>query len=133
MVEQNGFAKSPRESWNDLEKNIKQILKETEAYIQTKRFLGKIIIPIIVTNSKLYFLKYSKGDLDNNGDLTDYNSVNEIEGIVYNFPEVLKWDKMQQTILSEDEEMFQHHVKSIFIVNINYLGTFVAKILDQSL
>lgn len=131
VVENNGFAKSPRESWNDLHKNIRQILKETEAYIQTRRFLNKIIIPIIVTNSKLCLLKYSKGDIGENGDLTNYESIKEVEGIVYNFPEVLKWDKMQQIIKSNDDEHFQHHVKSIFIVNINHLRSFIPKILNQ--
>ena len=129
---------------DDIYEHIKQVLKETEFYICTNRqhpsnlsdtpiVLTHIIIPIIVTNARLGYLEYSKGDLSSNGDLINYSNIKEVEGIVYNFPQIMKWDYWQQTVENLGGTLNQHHIKSIFIVNINYLSEFIKKILDQEL
>ena len=120
-------------SYKDIHDHIKQVLKETEAYLSCGRYLGKLIMPVIVTNAPLYFLKYSKGDIDSNGNLIDYTNLEEVEGVVYNFAEVMRWDRGRQTIANSADSLFQDHVKSVFIVNINHLDSFLSKMLDESL
>lgn len=129
--EKNGFAVTAKENRNDIHKFIRQTLKETEAYLSQNRCLEKIVMPTIVTNAKLYFLDYSKGDIDSNGNLTNYNEIKEVKGLVYNFPEVMRWDKGQQIIKSEDKGFGIHHVKSVFIININHLQDFINDIIQK--
>lgn len=118
-------------SYKDVHDHIKQVLKETEAYLSTDRFFNKTIMPTIVTNAKLYFLEYSKGDIDSNGNLIDFTNMEEIEGIVYNFPEVMRWDKKRQVISNVGNSISQDHVKSVFIVNINHLDSFISKMMNH--
>ena len=120
-----------RTSYEDIHNKIRQVLKETEAYIFDKRFIDKIIIPIIVTNTNLFQVDYSKANLNSRGDLVTLPSIRTITSIVYNFPEIMRWDKGKQVI--KNLNTYQDHVKSIFIVNVNHLVNLIKKIEDQDL
>ena len=118
-------------SFKDVHKAFRQSLKETEAYISTNEYLSirvvpfnNIIIPIVVTNAKLFFLNYSKVDIDKNGDLINYGDIEEVGYIAYNFPQVLRWGGMGNQIVYHTSGS-QDHVKTIFFVNINYLAEFI--------
>ncbi|MDO8623317.1 MAG: hypothetical protein Q7R52_03650 [archaeon] len=117
------LAKIPR---NNIHEKVKQALKELEAYIYNNRDIGKFIIPIIITNSKLYYFDYTKSDINNNGDLINFQDLEEVNYLVYNFPEILRWDKGQQIVQSLSNS--DHHIKTVFIVNINYLNEFLKEI-----
>ena len=120
---QENIARSPRKKIHD---HIRQVLKETEAYVDLERFIDSTLIPVIVTNAKLYFLDFENSNIDSNGDLTDFKSIKEVESIVYNFPEIMYWDKGRQMVKSKNSKESNHdHVKSVFIVNVNHLNELI--------
>ncbi|MFH1592716.1 MAG: hypothetical protein ABIB47_05105 [Candidatus Woesearchaeota archaeon] len=130
-----GLAKTSRQ---EIHQYIRQVLKETEAYISTEEYLGirksppnDFIYPVIVTNAKLYSLDYSKDDINSDGDLTNYSSIKKIGFVAYNFPEIVRWDERGNQVVSNTSEP-QDHVKTVFIVNINHLKEFLRIISYQS-
>lgn len=118
---------------SEIRDHLRQVLTETEAYLSTERFIGEKIIPVIVTNAKLLYLEYDKSGIDKNGNLTDYDTLREVDMVVYNFPEILKWDKNQQIIKTDGESISDSHIKSVFIVNVNSLSQFFKKLTDFNL
>jgi len=112
-------------SYGDIHDNIKQILKEVEAYVCNERFLDNFLIPTLVTNAKLYQVDYSEEHLDDNGNLKDYDELPELDYVIYNFPEMIRWDKGRQLLQDKHTSMSQDHNKSVFIVNVNHLESFI--------
>jgi len=123
--------KTVRTSNSEIHSHVRQALKELEAYISHKAITGKIIIPLIVTNAKLFQLKYSLDNIDSRGNLKKYESFKEIPGLLYNFPEVIKYKHKMSTV--RDDEVFSDHVKSIFILNMDHLKEMIPSILDQNI
>ena len=119
-------------SYKDIHEHLRQVLKNTEAHLSTFRnddkitninFIGVSFFPVIVTNSPLYILKYNSDNINTNGDLTDYESVESVPYLIYNFSEVMRWDNSSQII--ENVHHRNYNLKSVFIVNINHLTELV--------
>jgi len=132
-ITQQGFVKTSKNSEENIHKAIKQVLKETEAYIYSRGLPNSIIIPIIVTNADLYYIDYSKGDIDSKGDLTNYDEIKKIKGLVYNFPEIIKYGVYKSLIQGISPGILKHNVKSVFIVNVEHLKEFIDLILEQDI
>lgn len=116
-------VKQFKEPAQEIHKHIRQVLRETEAYLYDPVFDNEniqTIIPVIVTNAKLYFLSYTKGNIDSRGDLIDYNKIDEAPWIIYNHPQILKWGKNKEIIPDSNG-----NENSIFIVNIGALDRFL--------
>lgn len=105
-------------SYKDVEDAATQILKNTEAYLNLiSREERCIVYPVIVTNSNLCLLDYSKSRQNENGDLVDYQDFRKIDCVVYNWPEIMKFkDKVISNVTDAPNQD-----KSIFIVNIETL------------
>ena len=78
---------------------------------------------MIVTNTNMFYLDYDEKDIDNKGDIINFKSLEKIPYIIYNFSEIIG-DPFQK-----DESQ----MKSIFIVNINFLDEAITKIVRQTL
>jgi len=127
----------------DVHDHLIQVLKETDAFLSTELFRtikqkkmmeikelsgtnmimnpNELIIPMIVTNTELYYLDYEESHLNSDGDLTDYTSIKAIDGIVYNFSDI--------PINTTEKQI--DSTRSIFITNVNQLKKFIHLILDQ--
>ena len=107
---------------------VRQLLKNLEAYITVndKKLRNEtLLVPIIVTNTELGFLNYSSHNLDKNGDLIDYKSIEFKPYLVFNFPQQIKGNGY---IVSPVASTMGGEMKSLFIVNVNHLSEFVEKI-----
>ncbi|MCX6746876.1 MAG: hypothetical protein NTU63_01945 [Candidatus Pacearchaeota archaeon] len=99
---------------------IRQILKESKAVLlEGSKYMsaGKFLIPIIVTNARLLYLDFKDSQIDEQGNLTDWNSLKEVKAVGYNFHESFSFNTEQGFHSSRPENI----VKTAFIVNINHL------------
>lgn len=78
-------------------------------------------MPLIVTNSPLYYLEYEEKHIDEKGDLKNYSSLKEVPYLAFNFSEYLGFNTDNGYQTDEVEKQ----VKSVFIVNIKHLKDFL--------
>lgn len=114
--------KEVRTSRQEVHEAVRQVLHNTMAFRHDMdaesyevRGKGAFFIPVIVTNARLFYLNYSEKNIDDNCNIKDYDDIKEVQGIVYNFPEVLGWAN------TRDEEA----VKSVFIINQKHFKKFL--------
>ncbi len=122
-------------SYSDVHKHINQVLRAMQISLSTiggrNRFIGKALYPVIITNTNLYMIKYNNEDLTNSGDLKeslDSSSIQPVPYVAYNFPKIMGWDtKNSQEIHHEGikESLFSDHLKTIFIVDVKSLVSFM--------
>jgi len=111
-------------SYNDIHDHIRQVLKETDFYINVTDLNKKIFIPIIVTNAKLYQLSYSFEKLNSDGNLIEYDDLSEIDGVAYIISE---WMRNVDGSISSGVSS----PKTVFIVNVNRLEPFIHRLCSQ--
>ncbi|MFH1590842.1 MAG: hypothetical protein ABIC95_02855 [archaeon] len=123
---------SLHKSYKDVHDHVNQTLKEVEAYISEHRFPEQIIIPLIVTNAPLYFITYSKGDIDSAGNLRDFSSIEKVPIVAFNAPKLMRWDNDMQIIENDaSRERDRDHMKTVFIANISELSSTIKLLIDQ--
>ena len=120
-----------RTSYRDIHENVRQVLKETEAFLSIDKFSNTMIVPTIITNAKLYSLEYKEDNIDENGDIKDFENLQQVGFIAYNFPEIMRWDNKQKLVVNAGNAVSPDHTKTVFIVNINHFESFVHIMLAQ--
>lgn len=117
-------------SYRDVDEAVLQVLKETKTYFLERKGTTKyeFLIPMIVTNNPIYYLKYSEENLNERGDLEDYSSFEEIPAILYNCPQILGIERNKFSKYFGDGI-----IKSVFIVNVEHLEEIIPIIVDQQL
>ncbi|MBI2547614.1 MAG: hypothetical protein HYW23_04185 [Candidatus Aenigmarchaeota archaeon] len=80
-----------------------------------EEFNGKSFPPILLTNAKLGVLEFGDSQINDKGDLTDYNNLSEFPFFAYN----------KQAIMAFDQNNETDFTKTIFIVNIEHLNEFL--------
>ncbi len=136
-IDDNGKLKKENPSRKDVNDHLEQLMRAIQIYLinlktPEDRFLNKSLIPIIVTNANLFLIEYSDEELDERGDLKDYQKIENVPYLAYNHPQILKWGVSQVvghvgTRSIEDSE----HLKTIFVVNIERFKEFMDILLLQ--
>ena len=101
-----------------------QIFRAIDLFINSgQRFFNKFLIPILVTNTKLYAVKYHQSDIQPEGDLKENIKIEEVPFVAYNTPRILKWDERKQdvSLCGHLSAGISREMKTILIVNINNL------------
>lgn len=126
--------KVPKENRNDLHKHVRQTLKEVGAYLEHNfPQENKIIVPLIVTSADLYYVDYNKGSINNKGDLVDFSSIRKINGLAFNISDFIEYsDKNSKNSMNIQAIFGNHQIKTVFIVNVNYLTKFMKEIIDET-
>ena len=130
-IDDNGKLKKETPSRKDVNDHLEQLMRAVQIYLINlktpyERFLNQSLIPIIVTNANLLLIEYTDEELNERGDLKDYQKIENVPYLAYNYPQILKWDVSQTvghigTRNIEDSE----HLKTIFVVNIERLKDFI--------
>ena len=120
-------------SYKDVRDNVRQVLKQVGVYINTPLYDKKItpsdlIIPVVITNSPIYYLEYDVEDIKEDGDLKHYREIKDVGMVAYNFPEVIKWGSSR---IFNDKDIGNNgdNLKTVFIVNIHKIKEFF-KLMD---
>jgi hypothetical protein len=119
------FVKTQSRQEDPIQRAVMRVLHQTKAWRWEPESRKSIsfFIPVILTNAPLLFLDYNSKQIDRDSNIVDYNYLEEVGVIVYNYPEFLDWPS------AKDETQ----IKSVFIVNINHFTEFLDWILSQSL
>jgi hypothetical protein len=119
------FVKTQSRQEDPIHRAVKRVLHQTKAWRwepdSKKEF--KFFVPIILTNAPLFFLDYDPEQIDKDSNITDYNSLEKIDAVIYNYPEILNWPNAKE----------EREIKSVFIVNINHFTDFLDWIMEQDL
>lgn len=104
---------------------IRQVLKESKAALLEKGKFSidenNFVIPIIVTNARLLSLDYSQKNINEKGDLIDFDNLKEIGAVGINFNEYFGFNNEYGLSSAIVEEI----TKTVFIVNIGHLKEIV--------
>lgn len=136
IVRNTGNKNLAQTSYKDVRDNVKQVLRETEGFISNEDIEeNKIIIPVIVTNTDLYLMNYSKSNLNSRGDISSIedSDLKEIYQACYNIPETMYYKSNSEIDKIDDKTRSSDEVKSVFITNVNNLKKLIDTLLDQDL
>lgn len=117
------FVKTPTRQEDPIHRAVQRVLVQTKAWRWNKTTLRpySFYVPIILTNARLFFMDYNSEHIDKDSNLVDYNSLEEVGTLIYNYPEFLGLPN------SDDERT----IKSVFVVNINHFSEFLDWFLPQ--
>ncbi len=109
-------------------KNIYQLLENFDVFLEQTPLRGRrYIIPVIVTNARLFYMQYGEESINDFGDLSNFK-LEPQDKIVFNFPYIAKW---QDNELARDRNFGCISEKSIFIVNIKSLREFIQRLFNS--
>jgi len=111
-------------SYEDVYDHVIQLLKNMEVYLGLKsgnfpaKCANKLFCPILLTNAKIGLLDFNDSQIDDSGNLTDYNKLEEVPFVAYNKPFIMQFDNPEEN---------NEFMKTVFIVNIRHLKEFVER------
>ncbi|MCB1113610.1 MAG: hypothetical protein KDK62_02525 [Chlamydiia bacterium] len=122
--------------------NIEVLIHSQQNELDSMREnVGRVFIPVIVTNAKLLSGTYKSSDIDTNANLNRID-LQEISYAAVNHSEILKWGGSYESLIShigipestykliEDSRYKDTHNKTVFVVNKNALIDFIEKMLS---
>lgn len=107
-------------SYKEINEYIHQVLRQTKIFMIHDRHINQYIIPIIVTNAKIWVIEFDEKNIDANGDLKNYDVKKLENGLVYNIPEIFNI-----TTVQIDKSLFLEPRKSVFITTVDNLKDFI--------
>lgn len=111
------FVRAQSRQEDPIQRAVLQVLHQAKAWRwepESKKAIS-FFIPVILTNAPLFYLDYNQEQIDKNSNLTNFNSMQKVKGLIYNYSEFLDWPG------AKDER----EIKSIFIINIHYFSEFL--------
>ncbi len=117
------FVKTSTRQEDPIHRAVQRVLVQTKAWRWNKTILKpySFYVPIVLTNARIFFLDYESSQIDKNSNLINYNSLEEVNALIYNYPEFLGLPN------ANDERT----IKSVFIVNINHFTEFLDWLMPQ--
>lgn len=126
-------GKLAQTSYRDASDAVTQVLRESRAFIcnppEAINTKNKFIVPVVVTNNPLLYLSYSNSQINEKGDMLDYQSLEEIDSVIYNYPEHWGFENRGDCAARFGDG----RIKSVFIVDIQHLGEFLKKVSAETL
>ncbi len=122
-----------RTASNDVNKGIRQALKEMGAALGLSGIQDKKIYAILVSNAKLYMLDYNSKKIDARGNLTDFSQLRPVDFIAYNFPEEIYEGSSDNPIRKgrrKGKWEMVDNTKTVFVTNIESLENLIILLRD---
>ncbi len=106
-------------SYRDIDDSILQVLNELRAHIMNRKY-KLLYVPIIITNTDLFKIKYSRQDIDSEGNLNKIEPPEKIPFLAYNF----SMDLTEKGFYIEGPTPIWDNTITVFIVNIENVKPF---------